>query len=306
MEQPTRKRSFLKRLLRIVLKTVLYLVLFFIVVVLLILTPPVQNFIRKKAVSYLEKKLDTKVAIGRIYIGLPKKVVIEDIYIEDRQKDTLLSAGSLKVDIGILDLIFNGEVDINKIELKNATAKIKRQLPDTVFNFQFIVDAFSSPKKETTEPADTSSSPIAIHNIKLDKIRLVYNDVVTGNDIVAWLDHFDTKIDKIDPGHLFFNIPETNIDGLTAKVYQVKPLASPEPMAKDLAEASEPVNLQLDLKKIGLRHIQLDYRNDVSALYSNINLEKTMIRLNKLDLAGQLIDLRDISMENTDRQYPPR
>jgi hypothetical protein len=62
MTQPIKKNPW-KRLARIVLKTVLFIFLFFILLVVLILTPPVQNFIRKKAVAYLENKLHTKVEI---------------------------------------------------------------------------------------------------------------------------------------------------------------------------------------------------------------------------------------------------
>jgi len=152
MDQPTRRKRLLKRALRITLKSLLFILLFIVLIGLSILTPPVQNMLRKRAVTYLEKKLQTHVAVGRIYIGLPKKVVIEDVYVEDRQKDTLLSAGSLKMDIDILKLVFHGVVDINKTELKNATAKIKRQLPDTTFNFQFIVDAFAPKKRYGCKP----------------------------------------------------------------------------------------------------------------------------------------------------------
>jgi uncharacterized protein involved in outer membrane biogenesis len=209
MEQVAGKKSRIKRIGRIVIKTVLFIFLFFILLVALVLVPPVQNLIRKKAVSYLEQTLHTKISIGKIYIGLPKKVVIEDVYLEDRQKDTLLTAGSLKADIALLKLI-KGIVEINSIELKNSTVKIKRELPDTLFNFQFIVDEFAPAKSSDKAAAGSSSSSVAIRHVRLDKIRLVFKDVVTGNDAEAWLDHLDTKIDKIDPDQSHFDIPEIN------------------------------------------------------------------------------------------------
>ena len=297
MEQRPGKNSRIKRIGRIVIKTILFIFLFFILVVALVLVPPVQNLIRKKAVSYFEQTLNTRISIGKIYIGLPKKVVIEDVYLEDRQKDTLLTAGTLKVDIALLKLI-KGVVDINSIELKNSTVKIKRELPDTLFNFQFIIDEFSPAKSVTKENADNSSSPLAIRHVKLDKIRLVFKDVVTGNDAEVWLDHLAAKIDKIDPERSHFDIPETMIDGLVAKVYQVKPLVTPEPVSKDIAEATQPAGFSLDLKKIGLRRLQFDYRNDVSAFYTNIKLNRSDIVVNKLDLTDRLIDLKNFSIDN--------
>ncbi len=296
MEQQRSTKSTVSRIGRIVVKTVLFIILFLLLIVALVLVPPVQNLLRKKAVSYLENTLNTKISIGKIYIGLPKKVVIEDVYLEDRQKDTLLTAGSLKADIAIFKLI-KGEVDIKSIELKNSTVKIKRELPDTVFNFQFIVDEFS-PTKTKKPNTDSSTSKIAIRNVSLDKIRLVFKDVITGNDAEAWLDHLDTKIDAIDPDRSAFDIPGITISGLTARVYQSKPLVTPEPASKDIAEASQPADLDLNLDKISLHDLQFDYRNDVSALYSDIKLNNSDIVVNRLDLNNMLIDLDKFSVEN--------
>jgi hypothetical protein len=76
---------------RIVAKTILFIILFLLVILLLIQTGPVQNILRVNAVAYLQKKLKTKVEVGRVYVGLPKNIILENVYIEDRQKDTLLS-----------------------------------------------------------------------------------------------------------------------------------------------------------------------------------------------------------------------
>src|SRR6187399_636677 len=232
MNPEKKKRNPWKRAGRIALKTVLFVILFFVVIILLIQTPPGQNLLRKKVVAYLEKKLQTKVEIGRINIGLPKDIVLENVYIEDRQKDTLLSGGSIKANLNLWRLIFKNEIDIKSIALENITAKFKRQLPDTIFNFQFVVDAFSAKDTSGYNPSDTSSYAIAIPSLELNKIRLIYKDTITGSDMDAWIDHLDTRIDKMDYDHLYFDIPKTNINGLTARIYQSKPLAKLEPEIK--------------------------------------------------------------------------
>ncbi|MBK9492096.1 MAG: hypothetical protein IPO07_27305 [Haliscomenobacter sp.] len=53
------------------------ILLLILIVLLLIQTAPVQNFARKKIVSFLEQKLDTKVAIGGLDITFPKMLVLE-------------------------------------------------------------------------------------------------------------------------------------------------------------------------------------------------------------------------------------
>jgi len=297
MEQPTRRKRLVRKIVRITLKSVLFIFLFIVLIGLLILTPPVQNVLRKKAVSFLQKKLKTRVEVGKVYIGLPKKVIIEDVYVEDRQKDTLLTAGSLKMNIDILKLIFKGEVDISKTELKNSVAKIKRQLPDTTFNFQFIVDAFVP--KDTSATTDTTASPIALGSVTLDNVRILYNDVITGSDMETWVDHLDTRIDKFDPQHMLFDIEDTHVDGATARIYQVKPLARPEPEMKDMLEAKVPSPLQLGMKEVDLKNVKLDYRNDVSATYATLGLGTLNVKPRKIDMTNRIIELDNVSLENT-------
>ena len=124
---------------RIVAKTILFIILFILVIFLLIQTGPVQNILRGKAVAYLQKKLKTKVEVGSVYVGLPKNIILENVYIEDRQKDTLLSGGKIEANLNLLKLIFQNQLEVRSIALDNITAKVKRQLPDTAFNFNSLL-----------------------------------------------------------------------------------------------------------------------------------------------------------------------
>jgi hypothetical protein len=291
------KKNIWVKPVRIVAKTILFIILFLLVILLLIQTGPVQNVLRVKAVAYLQKKLKTKVEVGKVYVGLPKNIILENVYIEDRQQDTLLSGGKIEANLDLFKLIFHNQIDIRSIALDNITAKIKRQLPDTAFNFQFVIDAFTIP--DTTTNADTSSYFISIPSVELNKIRIIYKDTISGTDAEAWLDHLDTRIDKMDYGHFYFDVPKTNIKGLTAKIYQVKPLAKLEPAAKDIAEAKQPAAIKLLFKELNLENIKLDYRNDVSATYSMIDLGSANVKPNNIDLDNRVIDLQNVSLANT-------
>src|SRR6187549_574577 len=282
---------------RIVAKTILFIILFLLIILLLVQTGPVQNILRVNAVAYLQKKLKTKVEVGKVYVGLPKNIILENVYIEDRQQDTLLSGGKIEANLDLFELIFHNQIDIRSIALDNITAKIKRQLPDTAFNFQFVVDAFTT--KDTTISSDTSSYFISIPSVELNKIRIIYKDTISGADAEAWLEHLDTRIDKMDYEHLYFDVPKTNIKGLTARIYQVKPLLVSEPAAKDMAEARQPSLLKLLFEELNLENIKLDYRNDVSATYSTIDLGSAQVKPNNIDLDNRVIDLQNVSLKNT-------
>lgn len=282
---------------RIVAKTILFIILFLLVILLLIQTGPVQNILRVKAIAYLQKKLKTKVEVGKVYVGLPKNIVLENVYLEDRQQDTLLSGGKIEANLDLIKLIFQNQLDVRSIALDNITAKIKRQLPDTLFNFQFIVDAFAN--KDTTASIDTSAYYISIPSIELNKIRIIYKDTINGADAEAWLDHLDTRIDSMDYQHLYFNVPKTNIEGLTAKIYQEKPLLQLEPAAKDMVEAKQPSPLKLLFEELNLENINLDYRNAVSATYSTIDLGSAQVKPNNINLDDRVLDFQNISLKNT-------
>ena len=280
---------------RITAKVILFIILFLLIILLLLQTHPVQNVLRKNAVSWLEKKLQTKVSVGKVYVTLPKNIVLENVYLEDRQKDTLLSGGRIEANLDLYRLLFKNEVDIKSIMLDNITAKLKRQLPDTVFNFQFVIDAFA--KKDTsTVITDTASYYMAIPSVELNKIRVIYKDTITGSDMEAWLEHLDTRIDKMDYQHLYFDIPKTRINGLTARIYQAKPLVTPEPEIKDVVEAKQPSPLKLFFKEADLTNIKVDYRNDVSAFYSTVDLAGMNVKPNGIDLDNRVIDLQSVSL----------
>ena len=155
------------------------------------------------------------------------------------------------------------------------------------------------PSQDTTTNADTSSYFISIPSVELNKIRIIYKDTISGTDAEAWLDHLDTRIDKMDYEHFYFDVPKTNIKGLTARIYQVKPLVKLEPAAKDMVEAQQPAALKLLFKELNLENIKLDYRNDVSATYSTIDLGSANVKPNNIDLDNRVIDLQNISLANT-------
>ncbi|WP_423147736.1 translocation/assembly module TamB domain-containing protein [Rubrolithibacter danxiaensis] len=283
-----------------IIGSVIFLVL---LVFVLIEVPAVQNFARKKAVTYLQNKIGTKVEINHISLDLPKMVVLEDVYFEDQKRDTLLAGDTLKVDISMMKLL-NNEVEINEIDLRGITANIQRTLPDSAFNFDYIIKAFVSEQKKPEQPQDTTSSmKFSVEKINLDRIRTRFKDAVTANDVAVYLGHFDTRIKDFDLDKMKFGIPKITLSGLNATIIQSKPAATPEPLAKDEAESNEPINMALQLGTIDLKKIKVDYQNAVSAMKAKVNLGSVEVESDKLDLKGQNIALKTLNLNNSDIQF---
>ena len=190
------------------------------------------------------------------------------------------------------------EVRLNDIELDGVTVKIKRLMPDTVFNFQFIADAFSSPDKTASDPKDTAAGfSFAIGTIHLEHIRAVYRDDATGNDVAINLGDFKTKLKTFDPAHQVYSIPDISSRADLRHVRQYQPILIFKKLADTISEhnkASEPV--QLKLGHIGFSQIALDYRNDAEAIDAGIRLGNFETEADSIDLGGFRIRLKKISL----------
>jgi len=292
----------IRRLARIFLKVIATIVIVLVIVIFLIQTPYVQNIVRSRAEKYLSKKLNTRVSIGNLYIKFPENVVLKNIYLEDRQRDTLLAAGLIDVNIHMWGLL-HSNIDIGKVRLEGITMKVKRLLPDTAFNFQFIADAFSSPKKVTTAKKDTSSMKMSLGELQLDKVRLVYRDTVTGNNVEVWIDHSETVMRQFDPMGGHFHVAQFRMRGLRANVQQGKPLTAPARSgvkeAVDTArKAGNPIDLQLG--KIELADSRLDYGNAVNKLTTHIELGGLTAAVRSMDLDNQVFRVSSVELDSTD------
>src|SRR5690348_11566269 len=290
--EPKTKKSVGAVLLKVflwIIASVLFLVM---LVLILIQTSFVQNFARKKVVGYLQNKLHTTVAIGKLDIDFPTTLSLQSIFIEDLSKDTLLYGKELKVKMDMVKLI-SSNIDIKKITLEGIVAKVKRLPPDSVFNFQFIVDAFSSPDTLKKSPSDTSTLQMNIDEILVNKTRIIYKDLFTGNDMDLTFGHFDTKISKFDPSHLLFDIPSITLNGLHGYFNQLKPLKEPVKTTVSKA-AAEPDNyLQLFNKEINLSDIDVAYNSEPSHLNTSFVIGKAQVRPKTIDLKHSIITLDD-------------
>ncbi|MES2328871.1 MAG: translocation/assembly module TamB domain-containing protein [Bacteroidota bacterium] len=170
-----------KRIGRILLGILLLLIL----LLLLIHTRPVKNFIRGKLESYLIKKTNSEVHISAINYRLPKWVELDGVFFRDKAGDTLLYGNKLRVDVNMFKLL-KGQYEISRIELGDIKINISRGANDSNFNYQYLVDAFTS---KTPQTDTTKKSPVSL---SLDELE------ITGTSF-KWMDNYggtllDTKI----------------------------------------------------------------------------------------------------------------
>ena len=290
----TKDKNLLKKILQKTLKIFLWflgiLVGLFLLVLLLIQIPQVQNFAKNKAVNYLEGKIKTRVTIGNLKIDFPKNVVLQDVYFADQQNDTLLAGKELSVNISLFKLLDN-KIELNSVSLTGINATISKN-NQSVYNFEYIVKALTSPPK----PNDTSTPmEFSIDKINLDNVNFKFKDAVTNTNVLVALTHFDTRIKTFDLNKMEFEVPNANINGLKLKVKQHvgKKIVGLKKPAK-----SSKSNFNLKLGKVNLSKIAVVYEDELSRLFTNINLEKLNVKFNAIDLKKELIDIETFDLND--------
>ena len=296
-----RKNIDLKLGMKLFLKVFLWItsIILFLVLLIFILiqVPAVQDFARKKAVSFLENKLKTKVQINKFSIDLPKLVVLEGVYFEDQNHDTLLSGEVVKVDISLFKL-FKNQAQINEISLQGITAKVARTLPDSAFNFDYILKAFAVvPDKNA--PDTSAGMKFSLDKITLERISLSFKDAVSANNIRVHINHFDTRFREFDLEKMKFSVPAIKLAGLNAVIVQSQPALKQESTAKVEADSNIPIDLDLKLGTVDFSNIRVNYQNDISHLTTTLNLGQLLVDVDVINLKKQRIVLKSIKLANT-------
>lgn len=186
-----------------------------------------QEFVTRQVNSYLAGKIKSPFRIGRITYDIPDYVGLEDVLFITPKGDTLLAGQKLRVDLDMMGLLQN-RVELNQIELEKVRINLNRTLPDTVFNFQYIIDAFDT--GGPPQPVDTTAAPldISLAAVILKDVGIRYKDDVVGADVRAYLDSLRANFDQTDVAKSQYHLRTVNVDGLIANTRLYKGIDTPE------------------------------------------------------------------------------
>ncbi|OXA77113.1 Family of unknown function [Flavobacterium aquidurense] len=292
----TKTIHFFKKTLRILLWCVGSIIALLLLLIILIQVPSVQNFVKDKAITYLQDKIKTKVALDHISIKFPKDVVLEGFYFEDQKKDTLLAGKRLVLDVDLFKLV-SSELEINSVSLENTTANISRN-KEGVFNFDYIIKAFESKEPEKPKDPDSKAFTISVVKVNLDNIKFNFKDDYSKNDVRVKLTHFDTKFKEFDLDKMNFDIPNIALNGIKVVLNQDVVEKIAEVSVKTVDTISKRKDFSLKLGKISLSQIDIAYDNKDSKLDSGIKLGNLDLSVNKIDMNNQFLDFDTFEVKN--------
>ncbi len=284
-------RSVVFKTLRIFGWTLSSLLLVLVIIILAIRTPYVQNKLIQKAIGFLETKIGSKVTLESIYIGFPKKIVLEGFYAEDLKSDTLVYLDKLSVDTDLWGLT-NNRIHLNSIDLSNATAKINRTKSDSSFNFDYIIKAFVPP--ETSQDTTSASWDFTIGDISLNNVAIDLKDQFGKNYVNAKIGKLDVSLEESNFNKSSFVFSDLALSSSTA---QISTGQGSQSVDTNEQSGSTPINIDFD--KIQINNVRVNYEQPDVNQVLHINLTDFIVEANKIDLGNQTIDLKRAELSNS-------
>lgn len=218
--------TFFKRVLKIFMWIVACVILLLTTLVLLIRIPAVQNTLVQKVTAYLTDRTKAEIAIKKILISFPNSVSIEGLLVKDLNHNTLLSAGNIQVGIDMFQLIHK-KILINKVLLSDITATISRSENDSLYNFNFLIEAFAgSPKNNTPKDSTKQQINLDVNKIELNNIHFIFNDRYAGIYTSNSFKRLHLSMKEINLNTLIFKADELELSGLNSKVIINKKISS--------------------------------------------------------------------------------
>jgi hypothetical protein len=205
----------LKKVSKIFLKILLGILVLILVLWILVQTTFFQTFLIHRVAHRLSKNLNTTVSIKKIDLELFDKMSMEGLLVLDRKKDTLLYAGAAKVSLTDW-FFFKDKITLKYIGLDDAFINLHRS--DSVWNYQFLIDYFSGPRKKDV---DTSSNVIALDLkvLNLKNIKIWQRDEWRGENILASVTKLNVHADEFDTKNRIIGISEVTLDHPAFSLY---------------------------------------------------------------------------------------
>ncbi len=294
-----RAKPIIKKALKAILWVVASVVLLFVIIAALIQIPAIQNKIIRFATTFVSDKTHTRVEIKNISISFPKSVNIEGLFLEDTQKDTLLYAGKAKINIALYDLI-SSKIAVNSFVLENANINLYSTDTDSLFNFNFLIKAFS----DTTAKIIVKDKPatkwtFSIDEVSLKNIRFAYDDEFGGISVTAALSDLDLKMDKIDIAKSIYSVDELLVESLNANVQIKKPLKPSAKKTETILPIITANNIQINNSVVAYSNVVISQSvtaaiNHIEVKDGLVDLPKEFISVDKLDLSKSKVEYNTI------------
>ncbi len=166
-----------RKITRILLKTLKYtfvlVVLLCVFVVIAVNSSDFQTWLAHKASSYLSDEIGTRIEIDKVKLHFVKSAELEGVFVEDDRHDTILYSKSISVTFDNFNYR-KQTLQISEVKLSDTKTKIVKYKDKDDFNFQQLVNYFSS--GDTTSVKSASTWKISYGRLLLSNVEFVYRN----------------------------------------------------------------------------------------------------------------------------------
>ena len=278
----------IKKTGKILLYTIGVLLILVCLVFLFINLPVGKRAVKNRVQSYLTDKLKTKVVIGAVDYRLPEWIEIKNVYIEDQKKDTLIFGEQISADINMFKLL-RGNTDIQKLFFKNIYLNVNRAENDSLFNYNFLINAFSGNKPVGQVNTDTAELKLTLDRLIFDNVVLQFKDQHDGSDFNASIKNLDATLNKFQPDRTNFAINNFSASGVNFFMNTYKEIIkdSSVVLSKQVDAKNKPAyQLFITANHFNLREVNVTVDDKISGLYysnniTNLGLSKVLFNVHK-------------------------
>src|SRR5690606_35585100 len=175
----------IKKLVKILLWTLVALLLALAGFIYALQYRPVQTYFAKRAADYLSRELHTSVSLEGLYFKPFSSLVLRGLYVADLSGDTLLYADQLTASVNLWK-IREHQITISKLALTGGSFFVHRQGDNS--NLSFLIDYFLP---------DTNKKSLVIGGVsRLMSAPLTY-PISPSATCVAWMAQLWASITEI-------------------------------------------------------------------------------------------------------------
>ncbi len=128
--------------------------------------PMAQRFLGEKVSGFASDLLGTQVSVGRVDLGLPSRLILDDLVILDQQQQEMIHAARVSVKMDVLPIL-EGKIAINSAQLFGARFRLYKPNADAQTNFQFLLDSLASKDTTTHKPINVRVNSLIVRHSSL-------------------------------------------------------------------------------------------------------------------------------------------
>lgn len=134
---------------------------------ILLNSPRMQRRVSVWVATELENRIGTRVSLGGVRWLLPNDIVIDSLAIDDQEGEPLIVVEHMAAKIEWMPLIRHRQLSVRNIRLFSPDINLYQTTNGEEYNYQFLIDAFSSKEKKKNNNLSLRVNTLILRNGKL-------------------------------------------------------------------------------------------------------------------------------------------